>query len=330
MREQPIVVPGVVLAKAAVDGDGGRGWADTLPGIVSDLQDLWSVRIGGRLDGGTSAYVAGATTASGDPAVVKIAVPTAHFQREVRTLELADGRGYVRLLAHDVASQAMLMEPLGASMSHVGYAPERQLATLAGVLPQIWALPLSETRSLVDSGREGASWAGDPVDKAADLHLSIAELWDELDHPCPERVVALAREFAERLSDTFVADRAVVVHGDAAAANLLQVPIPRPGAEAGFVFVDPSTFVGDPSYDLGVALRDWCPELLAGDAPALARGWCRTLATACDADEVAVWQWGYVERVSTGLYVQSLGGDGRPHLSTAELLYAAGPDQWDT
>jgi len=33
------------------------------------------------------------------------------------------------------------------------------------------------------------------------------------------------------------------------------------------------------------------------------------LASACGADEVTVWQWGYVERVSTGLYVQSLGGD---------------------
>lgn len=321
MRERPIVVPDVVLAKAAVDGDGGRGWADTLPGMVSALQDMWSLRIGEQLDGGTSAYVARATTTSGDRAVVKIAVPTADFEREARTLDLADGRGYVRLLAHDVTRQAMLMEPLGSSMNRVGYPPERQLATLAAVVPQVWALPHSDS----DSGRDGERWAGDPVDKAADLQPSIARLWHELDHPCSEQVVARALEFAERLSDTFAPDRAVVVHGDAAADNLLQVPVPRPGAEAGFVFVDPSTFVGDPAYDLGVALRDWCRELLAGDAPALARGWCRMLATACNADEVAVWQWGYVERVSTGLYVQSLGGDGRLHLSTAEALCDAGP-----
>lgn len=186
----------------------------------------------------------------------------------------------------------------------------------------MWALALNES-----GDDEGDRWAGDPVDKAADLHPSIAELWHELDHPCSERVVARALEFAERLSDGFAADRAGVLHGDAAVANLLQVPVPRPGAEAGFVFVDPSTFVGDPAYDLGVALRDWCAELLAGDAPALARGWCRTLAAACGADEVAVWQWGYVERVSTGLYVESLGGDGRPHLRTAEALWDAGPDQ---
>jgi len=323
VRESPIVLPDVVLAKAAVDGDRGRGWADALPGIVSDLQNMWSLRFGERLEGGTSAYVARATTDSGNRAVVKIAVPTAGFLREVHTLDRADGRGYVRLLAHDLTRQAMLLEPLGIPMNRVGYSPERQLATLAAVLPQVWALPLR------DRGDEGEGWAGDPVDKAAGLHQLIAGLWQELDHPCSERVVTRALEFAERLSGAFAAVRAVVVHGDAATANLLQVPVPRPGAEAGFVFVDPSTFVGDRAYDLGVALRDWCPELLGGDAPALARGWCRMLASACGADEVTVWQWGYVERVSTGLYVQSLGGDGRLHLSTAEALCDAGPDRWD-
>lgn len=324
--EQTIVVPDVVLAKADVDGDGGRGWAATLPGIVSDLQDLWSLRIGEQCDGGTSAYVAHAMTTAGDRAVLKIAVPTPEFQREVRTLDLADGSGYVRLLAHDVTRHAMLMEPLGTSINRVGYPPERQLAILAAVLPSIWALPLSDS----DSDSQSKSWAGDPVDKAADLQPLIARLWHELDNPCSERVVARALEFAEHLSDSFAADRAVVLHGDAAAANLLQVPVTRPGAETGFVFVDPSTFVGDPAYDLGVALRDWCAELLAGDAPTLARGWCRTLAATCDADEVALWQWGYLERVSTGLYVAFLGGDGRGHLSTAELLCDAGPGQANT
>ena len=132
-------------------------------------------------------------------------------------------------------------------------------------------------------------------------------------------------DFAHQRSQAFLPDRAVIVHGDAATANLLQVPVPRSGAEAGFVFVDPSTFIGDPAYDLGVALRDWCSALLAGDAPTLARRWCRGLAAAIGVDDVAVWQWGYLERVSTGLHAESLGSDGRPHLLTADLLYNSGP-----
>ncbi len=321
VADSAIILPDVVLAKAAVDGDRGRGWADALPDMVADLQAMWSLRVDEQLTGGTSAYVAMATTQSGGRAVIKIAVPaTTDFPREVRTLELADGRGYVRLLAHDSSRRAMLLEPLGVPLNLTCQTPERQLATVAAVLPHVWSLPLN-----VD--RQGQScWAGTPVDKAASLEESIVELWQELDQPCPERVLIRAIDCAQKLSRSFAPDRAVVVHGDAATANLLRVPAPRSGADAGFVFVDPSTFVGDPAYDLGVALRDWGTELLAGDAARLARQWCKLLADGGGMDEVAVWQWGYLERVSTGLYAESLGGNGRLHLLTADLLCDVGPD----
>ena len=108
------------------------------------------------------------------------------------------------------------------------------------------------------------------------------------------------------------------------------MPEPRRGAGAGFVFIDPATFLGDPAYDLGVALRDWCPELLAaGDAATLARSWCQLLASAAGVDQTAGWQWAYLERVSTGLYALSLGAEdqGRQLLLTAEALCDAGPDR---
>ncbi len=320
MREPAIVLSEVVLAKAAVNGDRGRGWAEALPDMLSDLQDMWSLQIEAQLTGGTSAYVATATIESGRPAVIRLSVPsTEDFPRAVHTLDVAGGRGYVRLLDYDLPRQAMLLEPLGMPMNRTGYTPDRQLATVAAVLPQIWALPLD------DPSHANQHWAGEPVDKAASLLEPVAQLWQQLDRPCPERVIAQAMDFAHQRSQAFLPDRAVIVHGDAATANLLQVPVPRSGAEAGFVFVDPSTFVGDPAYDLGVALRDWCTELLAGDAPTLARRWCRGLAAAGGVDDVAVWQWGYLERVSTGLYAESLGGDGRPHLLTADVLYNSGP-----
>lgn len=49
-------------------------------------------------------------------------------------------------------------------------------------------------------------------------------------------------------------------------ANALQVKTPRVGAEAGFVFVDPDGFPCEPAYDLGVVLREWNAELLAGES----------------------------------------------------------------
>ncbi|MEE6259295.1 hypothetical protein [Plantactinospora sonchi] len=48
-------------------------------------------------------------------------------------------------------------------------------------------------------------------------------------------------------------------------------------------------------------------------------GW---LAERTGVDETAIWQWGYLERVSTGLYLMRLGEQeqGRRLLTTAEAL----------
>jgi streptomycin 6-kinase len=270
---------------------GGDRWLAELPATIAALEDRWGIRVGERLSGGTSSYVATAVTASGEPAVVKISVPTVDFDREVRTLRAAGGRGYVRLLAADLDRNAALLEPLGGSLSDSDLPPERRLAVLADLFPLAWAVP-----------RDGLA----PTDKAA----ALAEFVGSAER---SPVVDEALRCAERRSAAYDPDRCVVLHGDAAAANVLR----RPGD--GWVFVDPDGFVGDPAYDRGVALRDWCAELLAAADPrALLRSYCLVLG----GDPDATWDWGFLERVSTGLYLVSLGGDGGPHLESAARLLA--------
>jgi streptomycin 6-kinase len=268
----------------------GPGWTAHVAGTIEALEREWAIRVGERLPGGTSSYVARATTATGEPAVLKISVPmpAVDFAREIRTLRAADGRGYVRVLAHDPARNAALLEPLGGSLSRSGLAPQRQLAVLAGLFPLAWAVPPS----------------GSPTDKAAALAEFVASFG-------PSAIVDEALRCAERRSAAYDPDRCVVVHGDAAAANVLR----RPGD--GWVFVDPDGFAGDPAYDRGVAVRDWCDEVLAAaDARGLLLSYCRLLGGDVD----ATWDFGYLERVSTGLYIRSLGGDARPHLDSARTL----------
>lgn len=86
--------------------------------------------------------------------------------------------------------------------------------------------------------------------------------------------------------------------------------------------IDPDGFLADPAYDLGVVLRDWCEQLLAGDSVALARRYCRLLANESGVDEAAIWKWGFIERVSSGLYTLRLGLDDTagPFLATAQTL----------
>jgi streptomycin 6-kinase len=157
-------------------------------------------------------------------------------------------------------------------------------------------------------------------DKASQLAALVTRLWDELDGPCPERVVAQALGYAERRAAAFDPARCVVVHGDPHPANAL-----RTVDEREFVFVDPDGFLADPAYDLGVVLREWCAELLAAGphgAPALARRYRDLLVGHTGADPVAVWEWGFLERVSSGLYALRLVGEdlGRPYLASADLL----------
>jgi streptomycin 6-kinase len=114
----------------------------------------------------------------------------------------------------------------------------------------------------------------------------------------------------------------VVVHGDPHPGNLLAARVARPGAESGFVFVDPDGFVAPRTYDLGVVVRDWCQQLSVGDARATAWGYCAQIAARTGVAAQAVWEWGYLERVSSGLYARSLGlaDIGDPFLATAERL----------
>jgi len=307
-----VAVPPVVRLKAASLGEVGQAWLEALPDLVAELESRWSVKIEQPLGGGTAAYVGRARRPDGASVVMKLCVPDPDFGDEIGTLDRADGRGYVRLLAHDAELHALLLEELGPSMNRSGMSPDAQITTLCELLTQAWDVPRA------DSGRFAIA-----QDKATSLARFISRVWFELDGPCPEPVRDRALLYAERRAAAFNPESCVVVHGDAAAMNALQVLAPRRGAETGFVFVDPDGFVGDPAYDLGVVLRDWCSELLANDDP-IDRAWylCNLLAAGSGIDEQTIWEWAYLERVSTGMYARALGANelGQPFLDTAEML----------
>jgi streptomycin 6-kinase len=306
-----IVSPVVRLRAESLGGD-GRRWLEHLPAVVAEIEARWRISVDRSLSGGTAAFVASALTSNGVPVVLKIGVPDPALHDEIGTLERAKGRGYVRLLDHDEVIGAMLLEALDGSLSASGLPPEQQLRILAALAATAWTVPRAE------AGR-----AARPVNKAAGLRDDVDRLWREVQPDCPARVRDEALACADRRAAAFDLATCVVVHGDAAAANALGVLEPRLGAETGFVFVDPDGFVGDPAYDLGVALRDWCPELLASADPrALMAGYVQVLAAQTGFDSAAIRDWAYLERVSTGLVVLSLGAAdlGMPFLQTAEAL----------
>ena len=161
-------------------------------------------------------------------------------------------------------------------------------------------------------------------DKASTLRTLVVKHERRLG-ACDPRVLSQALAYADRLADDFDPAGCVVVHGDAQPPNLLRVRADRAGAPSGHVFVDPDGFRADPCYDLGVALRDWTGRLGGPRPRAVLEGYCDLLAERSGLDRQRIWEWGFLERVSTGLYVTGFGGTaiGRRFLDSAVLLLDA-------
>jgi streptomycin 6-kinase len=299
------------LARARVEslGEEGAAWATTLPARLAETAAQWSLTLGRPRPGGSSSYVVSARTRDGRDVVLKMAMPDPGLDEQVETLRRADGRGYVRLLGYDSGRRALLLEALGGSLQQSGQPVADQLRLLADTLALAW--------------RATSDHPAAPTDKAAGLRELVLRLWRELDRPCPERVIDQALVYADRRA----ADpgEPVVVHGDPHPGNLLAVPATRPGAETGWCFVDPDGFVADRAYDLGVVLRDWTGQLDDLDGAGARRrlaGYAALLAGHTGVDVDRIWEWGYLERVSTGLHVLAFGAHraAAPLLRTAALL----------
>ena len=108
----------------------------------------------------------------------------------------------------------------------------------------------------------------------------------------------------------------MLAHGDAHAWNTLLVPGSAPQR---FKFIDPDGLFIEPAYDLAIPMREWSEDLLAGNPLERAVQRCRRLATLTGVDEEAIWQWGFIERVSTALLCLKVGlAGGRDMLAVAE------------
>lgn len=325
IRLQPLT-----RARVGSLGAAGRAWQAGLPELLDELERSWSVRIGRSLPGGSASYVAHAETADGAPRVVKVAVPDPELADESRVLRAARGRGYVVLHDHDPVRRALLLEALGPSLEAAPLPPEDKLIAIADTLRAAWTLdpgaanPVSRPEGAGPTSSAGSSGE----DKAALLHRSVRALDERLGRPVARPVIATALAYAERRAAAFDPAACVVVHGDPHPANTLRAPRARAGAESGWCLVDPDGFRADPAYDLGVVVRDWVGQLSGPDPRTVLEGYCALLAGRTGVDEQRIWEWGFLERVSTGLYVMSFGADavGLRFLTSAErLLSPAGP-----
>ncbi|HET7759915.1 MAG TPA: aminoglycoside phosphotransferase family protein [Gaiellaceae bacterium] len=268
-------VPDVVREKALAVGAGA--WLDALPELVRSIEADWEVAVGRAFPFSTEAFVAEAVCADGTPAVLKLIVPREDgaAAREIAVLRLTNGEGCALLLRDDPDRGALLLERLGRPLSELGLRPRARQEILVAAASRVWR-PAHGSR--LPTGADKARWLSEFVER----------MWEETGRPCSRRLVDHALACADRRRLAYRDEAALLVHGDVHRWNALEA-----GGGA-FKLVDPDGLLVEPEYDLGILMRE---DPLDGDLHERAT-W---LARRTGLDEAAIWEWGVVERVSTGL-----------------------------
>ena len=291
-------VPDVVRRKALAVG--ADGWLDDLPALVASVEKEWGISVGDAYTDSTEAFVAKATCADGTAAVLKLIVPRDDkaVENEIAVLRLTGGEGCVRLLRDDPSRGALLLERLGRSLSELALPIRARHEILCATATRVWR---AAPDCGLPTGAEKGRW----------LAEFIASTWEELDHPCSERAIDHAISCATRRADAHRDDRATLVHGDIHQWNALE-------AADGFRLVDPDGLLAEPEYDLGIIMREDPLDLDDNDPQERAR-W---LAGRTGLDAISIWEWGVVERVSTGLLGTKVGLQpvGRQMLAAADRV----------
>lgn len=305
------VIPDIVRRRAETEGLPGRDWLTGLDETLAGLERDWDLTIGPALPGGSAAFVAEATDRAGEAFVVKLPTPASRTGRhEAAVLTAAGGKGYVRLIRHDPARHAMLLERLGTPLEQRDIPYRGKIDILCSTLLDAW-MPVPPGAAYVTG-----------ADKANSLALAILEKWQQLGRPCSQAVLDTALMYCRDRAAAWRPENAVLAHGDPHPANILEMP--ETGGQR-WKFIDPDGLAIEPAYDLGVLLRAWHEGVAGRHAHDIARSHARHLTSRSQVPAEAIWQWGYIERVSTGLHLMELGEaeEGRLYLGVADAVQAS-------
>lgn len=269
--------------RRTVIADGNESWLDELPAVVDSLAHDWSLTIGASFEGGHAALVVEVIQGDGTPAVLKIGVPGRDVGPEATVYRLANGEGCAKLFNEDAGRQALLLERLGAPMYDAVADPASRHDLLCDVAVRLWR-PIGPDIDLPT----GAKLAEQYADR-------LPHLWEQAGRPCSSATVADALDCMKRRRLAHDDRSAVLVHGDIHEMNALQA------SDGSYKLIDPTGLRAEPACDLGTILR--CNPDLGDDL----RARTERLASRTGVDATAIWEWGTIHRVFSGVYACSIG-----------------------
>lgn len=299
-------IPQLVVRRAKAAGAVGTEWLANLDSLISSLEEQWRITVSTSLTGGSHAFAAYASGEDEKEYVLKIDMPEssghADFSNAVQALKIANGRGYVRLFAYDTEKKAYLLERLGKPLKELNYSTYKQLDIICATLKKSW---FQIQESHLPNGGETISW----------FRGFIKSTWISLSCPCPMNVIEKAYAFLESREADYNPDEYVLIHGDAHSTNILQYIT----GDSEFKLIDPDGVLYEKAYDLGVLMREWVDEY-AQEPVQKGLERCERLHNITGVNKQAIWEWGFLQCVSTGLLLLKIGqeDDGKKLLKTVE------------
>ncbi len=213
-------------------GEDGRAWAAQLPDQVQEFCEQWELAIHQAEYIFSYSFVVAVERVSGERAVLKLRVPGPEFMCELNALATYGGDGMCRLLEHDAARGAMLLERVepGVPLLEMGETPAA-VAAAARVMRRLRKPPAQEypLPALIDWWRTARD--------------GLRERSGEGPGPFPRGFV----EEADEIYAHVFADRAghVVLHGDLHHWNILS------SGRDGWLAIDPHGVTGPPECEVG-------------------------------------------------------------------------------
>jgi streptomycin 6-kinase len=198
--------------------------------------------------GANVAYSAPATLSDGSPAVLKINFPDVESEREAEALAHWQGQGAVRLLRHDAARRALVVERCLPGTELWQVADEAEANRLAAaVLARLWR-PAPRRHDFRLLANAAAQWAA-----------TLPANWDALGRPFERKLLEAAVTALRELGPA--QGEQVVVHQDFHGGNVLRAE------REPWLVIDPKPLVGEREFDTASLLRDRRDELERDRAP---------------------------------------------------------------
>jgi streptomycin 6-kinase len=244
-----------------------QAWMSGLPFLLKQLEARWSLCLGEPFEHASScSWVAPATRTTGEPAVLKLAMPHMEGQDEIPGLRFWNGQGTVELLEAELESGAMLLERCLPGTTLHSETETRQDEVVATLLKRIWSLTGSPSEL---SGFRPLSLM---VELWCSETITQRHLW-----PDTELVNEGLRVFKE-LARPDLTD--VLLATDLHAGNVLR------SQREPWLVIDPKPFVGDRAYDPVQHLMN-CETRLHRDPIGLVRRVADLAAV--DAERLRLW-----------------------------------------